>query len=81
MAPVGAVAGKLAVHVADVADTTIHIPQRSSAPTSIGSTAVGDQSISINCYMAACAQIRSWWRILGVHRGGSKRQHHGRSCN
>jgi hypothetical protein len=67
VAPVAAIASKLAVHVADVADTTIHILQRGSAPASVGSAAVGDQSISINRHMTACAQIRSWGHTLAVH--------------
>ena len=83
IAPLAPIAGKPAVHVADVANATIHITQRSSAPASICPAAIGYQRISAGCHMCASAQIRSGGSTLRVrvYRGGCKRQHHGRSCN
>jgi hypothetical protein len=83
IAPLATIADKLAIHVADVANATIHITQRSSAPASICPAAICDQRISAGCHMCASAQIRSWGSTLGVRvcRGGRKRQHHGRSRN
>jgi Sulfatase len=74
VAPLATIAGKLAVHIADVADTTTDISQRSSAPASISAATIGCQRISVSFYMRASAQIRSWGNTLGVYRRGRKSQ-------